>query len=224
MALYATPARATSRSARPVLAAIVVGVLLVLAGRGLGLLDLRNPFATTRTDRSGPALMKALTDLKEFHGSSAQYQQVVRIDESHAFVPGFIAGSSTTFLATGSADGIVDFSKLTAADVQIRGKAVTITLPHAFHGPARLDASQSRVLERDSGLVDRAGEALGNGGSDTAYWQAGQAKIAAAAAADASILTRAEGNARSTLTSLATSLGYDSVTVTFVDDPALAQS
>ncbi|RKS80089.1 uncharacterized protein DUF4230 [Motilibacter peucedani] len=224
MALYAAPARTASRTARPVLAVVVAALLLFALGRGLGLLDLRNPFAATRTDRSGPALMKALTDLKEFHGSSAQYQQVVRIDESHKFVPGFVAGQSTTFLATGSADGIVDFSKLSPSDVVVDGKAVTITLPHAYLGQARLDATQSRVLERDRGVVDRATEALGNGGSDTAYWKAGQQKIDAAAAADPSVLARAEDNARATLTTLAGSLGYDSVTVVFADDPALSQS
>lgn len=222
MALYAAraTARTSSRIARPLLALVVAAVLLVALGRGMGLLNLRNPFAVKETDRSGPALMKALSDLKEFHGSSADYQQVVKIDKDRKFVPGFVAGSSTTFLATGSVDGVIDFSRLDPSAVVISGKAVTITLPHAYLGPARLNAAQSHVLDRNRGVVDRAAAALGDGGTDDAYWKAGQTKIAAAAASDPAVLQRAEDNARATLTSLATSLGYESVTVEYAADPA----
>lgn len=222
MALLAAarPTTTAVRFTRPLVTLAVLALLLVGAGRGLGLLDLRNPFAASTHDRSGPALMKALSDLREFHGSSAQYQQVVKIESDHRFVPGFVAGSSTTFLATGSVDGVIDFTKLDPSAVTVNGTAVTITLPHAYLGPARLDANASEVLDRDRGVVDRAADAVGKGGPDEAYWQAGQRKIAAAAAADPTIVTRAEDNARATLTSLATSLGYDSVTVTFADNPA----
>ena len=221
MASFALNAPARVRLAKPIVVVALVAGGVLAAGRGVGLLDLQNPFATTVTDSSGPALMKALTDLREFHGSTAQYQQVVEIERDQRFVPDFVSGSSTTFLATGSVDGIVDFSGLDASAVQVSpdGKSVAITLPPAVLGPARLDASASHVLDRDRGLVDRAASAVGEGSSDEAYWAAGQARIAAAAAADPAVLERAEANARTTLTALATSLGYDSVTVTFAPDP-----
>jgi hypothetical protein len=198
-----------------VLASLVVAALLLAALLGVGLLKLGNPFASTTRDASGPALMKALTDLHDFHGSSAQYQQVVDIDQGYRYVPGVIAGRHTTFLATGSVDGIVSFDDLSADAVRVDGKDVTITLPAPHLGQARLDAEQSRVLERDRGVVTRVTEALGDGASDTAYWKAGQEKIQAAAAADPEVLQRAEAATRQTLQQLGTSLGYRTVTVVF---------
>ncbi|RZS91502.1 uncharacterized protein DUF4230 [Motilibacter rhizosphaerae] len=194
---------------------LVAAVVLVLAGKGVGLLDLKLPFSATHTDNSGPALMKSLRDLKDFHGATAQYQQVVDIDNGYRYVPGFIAGESTTFLATGTVDGVVDFSHLGADAVTVSGKQVTITLPAPQLGPARLDAAQSKVLSRSRGVVDRVESVVGDGSSDTEYWKAGQQKIAAAAASDPSILQRTEDSTRATLSALVHSLGYDSVSVVF---------
>jgi hypothetical protein len=198
-----------------VLASLIVAGLLLAALLGVGLLRLGNPFASTTKDVSGPALMKALTDLHDFHGSTAEYQQVVEIEQGYRFVPRIVAGSHTTFLATGSVDGIVSFDNLSADAVRRDGKHVTITLPAPHLGPARLDAEKSEVLDRDRGVVTRVADALGDGASDTAYWKAGQEKIEAAAAADPAILQRAEQSTRHTLEQLAESLGYDSVTVEF---------
>lgn len=231
MASYAArtllPGR-TRRSRRgvagPLAAVVLAGAALLAAGKGLGLLDLRNPFAAEEIDRSGPALMKALTDLQEFHGSSAEYQQVVEIEKDTPWVPSFVSGSSTTFLATGSVEGIVDFSSLSSSQVKIaEDGSVAITLPKAYLGPARLDASKSGILDRDRGVVDRAAGVFGDGTSDDPFWAAGQSKIAEAAAGDPAVLARAEANARATLTELARSLGYEQVTVTFVEDPAASR-
>lgn len=204
-----------SAAAGRLLGSLALALLIVAAAVGVGILKLGNPFASTTKDTSGPALMKALDDLHDFHGATAQYQQVVEIDQGYRFVPRFVAGRGTTFLATGSVDGIVSFDDLTADAVKIDGRRVTITLPSPHLGPARLDANQSKVLERDRGVVTRVTDALGDGGTDTAYWKAGQDKIQHAAASDPAILQKTEENTRRTLTELATSLGYQSVTVLF---------
>jgi hypothetical protein len=159
--------------------------------------------------------MKALDDLHDFHGATGQYQQVVEIDQGYRLVPHVIAGRSTTFLATGSVDGIVSFDDLGADAVRVSGKNVTITLPAPHLGPARLDAEQSKILSRDRGVVTRLADAFGDGASDTPYWKAGQEKIQKAAASDPAILQRTEANTRHTLQELASSLGYASVTVSF---------
>ena len=216
MPLTERPARTTGR----LLGSLALALLLVLAAVGAGVLKISNPFGATTKDTSGPALMKALDDLHDFHGATAQYQQVVDIDQGYRFVPHVIAGRDTTFLATGSVDGIVSFDGLGPNAVHVQGKDVTITLPAPHLGPARLDAEQSKVLSRDRGVVTRVADALGDGATDTAYWKAGQEKIQKAAAVDPTILQRTQDNTRQTLQKIASSLGYSTVTVTFTPTPS----
>ena len=88
-----------------VLALVVAGVLLA-ALRGIGLLHVGNPFASTTVDRSGPAVMKALEDLHEYNGARANYEQIVEIEKDYKYVPSFARGQRTLFTAAGSVDGL----------------------------------------------------------------------------------------------------------------------
>jgi hypothetical protein len=198
-------------------AALLAVLVLVGADRALDALPSWDaPLEEQAVDRSRPALLLALSDLDEFHAAKGNFQVVVDLEKDVRYVPSFVKGERTTYLAVGSVDGLVDFSGLRAGAVQTDGTSVTITLPRPRLDEPDLDLAESRVLDRDRGVVDRVGGAL----SDNPTSERDVALLAedklAAAAAESDLLRRTEANTRAMLTGLAGSFGYEDVTVRFV--------
>ena len=67
--------------------------------------------------------------------------------------------------ATGDVDATVDFSHLDSAALQrsADGHQLTVHLPAPVLGTPKLDPTQTRVLARQRGLLDRVGDAVGDG-------------------------------------------------------------
>lgn len=195
-------------------AAVVLGGIVAVRGYDL-VPDL--PFSQQTVDRTGPALMLALEDLAEYHAAQGSFQVAVDIEKDTQWVPSVISGERTTYLASGSVDGIVDFTGLDAGAVTLSedGRSVVISLPKPRLGEVRIDPANSRVVARDRGLLDRVGGAfVDNPTSEQPLQLAAQEKMARAAA-ESDLLRRSEDNTRSMLTGLARSLGVEDVTVRF---------
>lgn len=216
-------ARRRGGTGRLIVAALV-GALAVLALTGgiFGLLpSLSNPFTAEEEDRSQPPLLQALTDLSEYRAAEGQFQVIVDVEEGTRFVPSFLKGERTSFLALGSVAASVDFSSLgeDAIVVSEDGKSVRVTLPRAVLSDPTVDPEGSYVLDRDRGLLDRAGSMFSdNPTSERELYLLAEDKLAAAAG-EADLADRAEDNTEDMLTTMLEALGYESVTVTFVDDP-----
>lgn len=197
-------------------AALVAVLALVAADRALDLLpSLDNPLREQVIDRERPALMLALSDLNDYHAAQGSYQVVVDLERDIPYVPGILKGERTTYLATGTVDGVVDFSALSADAVQIEGGALTITLPAPRLGEAAIDLENSRVVSRDRGVLDRISGALSDSPtSERDVALLGEDKLQDAAASS-DLLNRAQDNTRDMLTGLARSFGYSDVTVLF---------
>ena len=191
----------------------VVAVLAVIAIPDL------NPFGSETTDRSNPALLQSLQKLNEYRAARANLEQVVDIERDTKLVPSFVKGERIVLVAAGEVDARVDFRRLgpRALDVSADRKAVVITLPAPERAPARLDLARTRVLDHERGVLDRAGELLGDGGVDSERQMllVAQRKLDAAAAADRELLPTAERNTRTMLERLARGLGFERVTVRF---------
>jgi hypothetical protein len=200
--------------ARPlgVLAAIIVGVLVVIA-----LIPSLNPFEERTVDRSQPVILKSLERLSEYRASSANLQVVVDVEEDARFLPDFIKGSKTLLVAAGTVDAAVDFRGLKGDNVRVSEdrRSVTITIPPAQLTDARLDRERTRVFDRERGLLDRAGEALGDGGADEErqLLRLAQRKLAEAARADPQITAAAERNTKEMLEGLLRGLGFDRIVI-----------
>jgi hypothetical protein len=204
------------------IAAVLVILLAPLAANLSSLFAaLPNPFATERHERVQPPVLKSLQDLSEYHAASANLQAVVEVSHDASYVPSFLAGDSTKFLAVGSVDGVVDFRQLgeSAIAVSSDGKDVTVTLPSPTYAPAHLDVDHSQVLAHDRGLVDRVGSVFADSGDDKAVYQLGDQALEDAAT-KTDLLSRAKDNTTGMLTSMLKQLGFTSVHVTFVDPPA----
>jgi hypothetical protein len=176
-----------------------------------------NPFEQQTVDHSPAPLLTAMRDVAEFHAATGTFQVLVDLEKDTPNVPSIISGERTTFFATGHVDGVVDFSGIDARHVAVSPDrlAVTISLPAPVLAPAVVDPAQSRVVGHERGIVERV-----TGVFDQAprtdqelYVVAGKKLDAAAATSD--LPARAEQSTRSMLTGLATSMGFQQVTVIF---------
>jgi uncharacterized protein DUF4230 len=194
----------------------LIAALIVLSAVHL-LPQLRNPFAETTTDRSGPVLLKSITALSRYEAASGSFQVVVDLSKQTAFLPSFLEGSDTLFIGQGNEIAFVDFSGLSGKQIQVSPDrtAVTIDLPPAELEPAVLNVKQSYVYAEQQGLLNRVGNFFsGNPNSQQQVYILAQQKIQTAAK-HSPLLTEAQKNTTGMLDGMLHSLGFRQVTVTF---------
>jgi Protein of unknown function (DUF4230) len=218
VARTAAPTQPTRRTGRLIAAGVGLAVVVPAGIAVHGWLDGLGGSLEPRTvDRSTTPLLLALDDLSEYHAATGTWQVMVDVERDTPWVPSAVSGERVSFLATGSADAYVDFETLDAGAVTLSpdGTSASIVLPAPRIGEVRVDPAESRVVDRDRGLLDRVGSAFTESPSDdSALFRVAEGHLADAA--DASdLLERAEDNTRGMLTRLATSLGVEDVEVQF---------
>jgi hypothetical protein len=202
------------------IAVLIAGVLVLSAVHLLP--QLRNPFAETTTDRSGPVLLKSITALSRYEAASGSFQVVVDLSKQAAFLPSFIEGSDTLFIGQGTEIAYVDFSQLNGQEIKVSPDrtAVTINLPRAQLEPAVLNTSQSYVYAQQQGLLNRIGNFFsGNPNSEQQVYILAQQKIENAAK-QSPLLAEAQKNTTGMLEGMMHSLGFQQVNVTFATTAA----
>jgi hypothetical protein len=202
-----------------VLALLTLGGYLLVGWIGGLVPDVSNPFREDTVDRTGPAVLKSVRDLREYRAATGHFQVIVDVERDTRYVPALIKGERVLFVAVGSVDAGVDFGALEegAVDVSEDRRTVRIELPPArFHAP-RLDVGRSYVYDRDRGALDRIESLLGEGGDDAELYRLAEARLAAAARDGSGLLARAERNTRAMLVALLRSLGFTQVDVRFAD-------
>jgi hypothetical protein len=206
----------------------LTGVLFILVmffvfGWAKGLLPhFGNPFTERTIDRSRPAVLKTITNLREYHAASGHFEVVVDVEKDTRFLPSFVKGERELFVAVGSVDAIVDFERIDEGDIEVSRdrRSATITLPHARFGGVRVDPKRSYVYQRKRGFLDRVGDAFGgNPNSDRELYILSEEKLRRAAADDSGILRRGEQNTRAMLQGMLGALGFTTVIVRFGPPP-----
>jgi hypothetical protein len=208
---------------RMAFAAVAVGLvgllLLIAAGR---IFDI-SPFGSRERDRSGPVVLTAIRDLADYHGASGSYQVLIDLQQDNKILPDILKGKRTLFLALGSVDAIIDFGQLGSNSVKVSAdrRTVTLTLPHAQLGRPVIDTKESRVLDRNLGVLDRVGNLFGNNvdPQEQQVYLLAEQKLADAAG-QSKLTDRAETNTRAALDRLLRALGFTTVVVNFSDQPA----
>ena len=181
--------------------------------------DFHNPFAQHTVDRSGPAVLRSIQDLHEYHAATGNFQQIVDLRQDSP-LPDSVLGEKTLFVAVGSVDAVVDFSQIDSGAVQVSDnrRSATITLPAARLFEPEVDLERSYTYERDRGLFNRIGEFFSDGGgSERELNLLAEQKLREAAQGGAGLVPRAEENTREMLESLLAALGFTSVDVRFED-------
>ena len=217
-------ARRGSLSSLPlaaVLGLFLVGLALLAGGAWLaGILPgLDGPFEERAVDRSPPALLRSLSELREYRAATANFETIVDLERDTANVPSFLKGERTLFVAVGSVDAGVDFSGLgeEALEVSPDRRTVTVSLPRARPLEPRVDPARSRVFERERGLIDRLGGVFEDDPtSERELYLLSERKLAAGARDPASgLVPSAERNTRAMLEGLMRGLGFERVDVRF---------
>ena len=224
------PERTVPRSAVAlVVLAVVVLILAASANLFTGAVDRLNPFRNgivqeETVDRSGPAVLRSISDLGEFRAASGYYELVVDVEKDVRPVPSFLAGERTLFVAAGNVDSVVDFRNLKDGAVSVnadRTKA-TITLPGPTLSEPVVNTERSYVYKHDRGIIDRLRDAVGsNPGQEQELYTLAKQKLAAAAQDTDELTTRGESTTRAMLVGLLRSLGFTDVEVRFTADPGL---
>ena len=167
------------------------------------------PFQTETIDRSQPVLLKSIQDISQFHAAMGNFEVVLDHEEDVQWVPGFIAGERSLFVAAGTVDAYVDFSGLGEGDLSLSedGTRVTITLPDAELGEPNLDQERTYLYSQDRGVVNRISDAISPEDQQPLY-QLSEERIAAAAAGS-DLVQRAEENTRAMLTGMFSALDIE---------------
>lgn len=197
--------------------ALVLAVVAVIA---LSPWSLPNPFASTRTVHDHGVVLAELDDLSRYVAASGSFNAVVDLEDDAEYLPDFLKGERTIFLAEGEVEAYVEVGGLTEDGLAVSedGESLVVTLPSPQLTEPRLDPDRTEVISRDRGLFDRVGDALTSGDptNDDVLYQLADDQIAEAAAAS-DLRQRAEDNTEAFVTSLFEGVGYDDVTVRFVD-------
>ena len=207
----------------------LVGLVLVILALVFGISwvrgvfpDFDNPFQQRTVDRSGPAVLKSLQDLQEYHAATGNFQQIVDLHQDSG-LPDEILGARTLYVAYGSVDASVDFSNVDddAVDVSDDRLTATITLPRPTLSPARIDPTRSYIYDQNEGALNKIGDIFSSNDPDQQQLNVlAVQKMNAAAQQGSGLIARARENTRLMLSSLLRALGFTTVNVVFEDEAA----
>lgn len=141
--------------------------------------------------------------------SSVQWTQSVPVTEESGGlgpVPDFLRGESVVLIAVGEVRAGVDLGELSQGDVSVEEGRVTIDLPDPEIFSSALDEEETRVYDRDQGLLDfNLDEDL-----ETEARREAVSRLESSAR-DNGILEQAEENAETSLRAFIQSLGFEEV-------------
>lgn len=181
----------------------------------IGWLGVTSLFQNKTIDRSQPALLVSTQELSQYTAAVGNFEVLIDTEEDVPWVPSFVAGERSLFVAAGTVNAYVDFAGLTTGDLTLSddGESVEIRLPQAQLDKPNLDQERTYLYSQERGITNRFSDLLSTQDQSELY-QLAEAKLATAA--EASELTQqAEDNTKTMLTGMFEALDFD---VAFVDD------
>jgi hypothetical protein len=160
---------------------------------------------TTRTDMSQPTVVDRIQKLQRLETVVYTMDKIVTGEKQSSILPSFLAGDRLLLLVHGEVIAGIDFQTLKPSDVQVTGKKVRVRLPQAQVLVTKLDSGKTRVYSRQTGLLVPTDPNLESQVRDDA-----ERELYRSALADG-ILQKAQENARSTITSLMQSMGFEEI-------------
>ena len=182
------------------------GILLVVI---LGLLSIRNFFTDDpfSFNTSSKTVIKELRELNRLETASFTIEKVIDAGTNGNRFQEILFGDRILLIAHGEVIAGFDLSQLDEGDVMINDRSLTLTLPEPQVLVTRLDNEETRVYDRQQGLLTRGSEDLESEARLVAEQQIREA------ACTGGILDEASKNARSQLTALFKTLGFSSVVI-----------
>lgn len=203
------------RMALRIAALLVAGTLVAVVSLvAAGLVGIKLPFQSTTIDRSQPALLKSIQDVSQYHAAVGNFEVVLDYEEDVNWVPSFLAGERSLFVAAGTVNAYVDFSGLAEGDLTLSedGKSAEIRLPEAQLSEPNLDQDRTYLFSQDRGVINRVGDALSTQNQQDLYRLAEQKMMSAAE--ESELTQQADENTRAMLIGMFNALD---IKVTFAD-------
>jgi len=163
----------------------------------------------SRIDVSQPTVVQQIQQLQRLETVVYSMEKIVTGSQESRFLPRLLAGDRLLLIVHGDVTAGVDLGALDPANVKITGKSVELTLSEPTIFATRVDNGRTRVYARETGLLSSPDPELESETRREAERQLTQAAL------DGGILKTAAANARATLTSLLSGLGFETVNVHF---------
>lgn len=198
---------------RIVLLLVAATVVFVGGLASAGILGARLPFQSTTIDRSQPALLKSIQDISQYHAAVGNFEVVLDYEKDVDWVPDFIAGERSLFIAAGTVNAFVDFSGLADGDLTLSddGASARIRLPAAQLDKPNLDQDRTYLFSQKRGVINRVNDALSPPDQRELYQLAEEKMMLAAE--ESELVKQAEQNTRAMLIGMFDALDIE-VTIT----------
>ena len=160
---------------------------------------------STQIDVSRATVVNRIQQLQRLETVVYTMDKIVSGEKDNPYLPDFLVGDRVLMLVHGEVVAGIDFARLGASDITIEGKTVRLRLPSPQILITRVDEGRTRVYSRQTGWLVKVDPNL-----ETQVRQEAEHELLDAALQDG-ILNTAKQNARSTLTSMLTGLGFEKV-------------
>lgn len=158
-------------------------------------------------DISRPTVVQHIQQLQRLETVVYSMEKIVTGAQDSKYFPKLLVGDRLLLIVHGDVTAGVDLAALDPGRVTVAGKAVELLLPEPIVFSTRLDNARTRVYTRETGLFSTPDPQLESDVRRAAERELTQAAL------DGGILNTAAANARTTLTSLLTGLGFETVHV-----------
>ncbi len=183
------------------IALIILFPVLVIAILGLFL------SSVVKQKYNDRAVIEKIRNLNRWETSSYSIEKIIDKGETGNVFQRVLFGNRILLIAHGEVVGGFDFANLTNDSVKVEGKSITINLPPPVILSTSLNESETRVYDRQQGLL------VGSDNNLESDARVEAVNAIRGAACSGGILTSASENGRKQLTSVLSSFGFEKITI-----------
>ena len=154
-----------------------------------------------------PTVVRQIQSLQKLETVSYTMDKIIGGARDNAFLPKFLAGDRILLVVHGEVIAGVNLANIKPSDVTVQDRRISLRLPPSEIFSTRIDNAKSRVYSRDTGLFSSPDPNL-----ESEVRQEAERQLQQSAIVDG-ILKSADQNARNTISSMLTALGFSQVTL-----------
>jgi hypothetical protein len=186
----------------------IIGFIVLILAIAFGIeryINYKNP--TYKINMSSQTVIKQIRSLNRLETSTYTIEKIIDVGTSGSKFSQFLYGDRILLIAHGEVVAGFDLGKLNEDDINVSGDTLRVTMPSPEILVTKLDSEQTRVYDRQQGLLTKGDENLESEARTEAE------KVIKDAACKGGILEDASKNARNQLTGLFKSLGFVTVII-----------
>ena len=184
-----------------------IAVILIFVVAFLVVQRINKPRSSYVVNLSSQTVIKQIRSLNRLETSSFTIEKIIDVGTSGNKFSQFLVGDRILLIAHGTVIAGFDMSKIKNENINIKGGTLKLTLPAPEILVTKLDSDQTRVYDRQQGLLTKGDRNL------ETEARAEAEKVIKDAACKGGILGEASKNARNQLTTLLKSLGFETVII-----------